>query len=105
MDFSLSDEQRAFQEHLRQCPTCPARLREARQQQQLRDAAVARDAAIRELTRELENHLTRGHRGVVAAIANGDRLRKQAMQGPSRTRSLLLTGGVSLALNGRWETT
>ena len=39
----------------------------ARQEQQLRDAAVARDAAIRELTRELENHLTRGHRGVVAA--------------------------------------
>jgi hypothetical protein len=32
----------------------------ARQQKQLRDAAVARDAAIRELTRELENHLTRG---------------------------------------------
>ena len=42
MDFSLSDEQRAFQEHLRQCPTCPARLREARQQQQLL-AAAARD--------------------------------------------------------------
>ena len=30
-------------------------------------------------------------------IATGDSLRKQAMQGPSRTRSLQLTGGVSLA--------
>jgi predicted phage gp36 major capsid-like protein len=42
----------------------------ARQQKQLRNAAVARDAAIRELTRELENHLTRGHRGVVAFSAD-----------------------------------
>ena len=30
-------------------------------------------------------------------IVTCDSLRKQAMQGPSRTRSLLLTGGVSLA--------
>src|ERR1700738_1096775 len=37
-------------------------------------------------------------------IATGDSLRKQAMQGPSRTRSLLLTGGVSLADPCAWRT-
>ena len=39
-DLPEEDEQRAFQEHLRQCPTCPARLREARQQQKLLAAAA-----------------------------------------------------------------
>ena len=39
-DLPDEDEQRVFQEHLPHCPTCPALLREAREQQRLLGAAA-----------------------------------------------------------------